>query len=212
MFRSITNKFFKTKPTDVPVILQHEYAGHKFYVLDPVKMPNIRRMNLFNEEYARDWGITKKDLQIFLGSILRETEFPKEATIQDLNAELSDKLKKVYSLTSLLHGIISQDVQIKPFVRSACMVIVVDDEPIDKIDPKYTDLKLQLCERYTELEAFFLQVICDILNLIKNSSNTSTQLDWYNLANQKRMEKRLYNGIGSTIYSDMVSSETKTLP
>jgi hypothetical protein len=207
----IFQQLFKKKTEPAQILHEQVIAGHTFRVLDPVKMPNIRRINLFSEEYARDWGINKNDLLVFLGSILRETEFPKEATVQELNAELADKLKKVYSIASLLHGVVKNDVQIKPFIRSACFVILVDDELVDKIEAKYTDLKLQLCERNPEIEAFFLQVICDILRLIKNSSDTSMQLDWYNLANLKRMESSLYNGIGSTIYSDSDSSETKTL-
>lgn len=193
-------KLFKKKqaPNTIEVV---KINGYTFRVLDPVKMSNSRRVRFFWEDYAREWGMTKEDILSYIQFIMKETSFPNHAgNLSELNAELADKLKHCYALLSTLDSVIREDFQYKPFLKAACLIILVDDEDEKTIDPNYQKLKLQLCKNDQEIEGFFLTTIRTFQTNIENSQDMSKVSDWYPSENLKVMENSIYKRINTTIY------------
>lgn len=191
--------FRKNKP--VTFIEKIRISDHLFQVLDPVKMSNIRKTKFMLDSYTRDWGMTKEDIFDFDSLILRESSFPTEAnSISELNSQLSEKLKRIYTLVATRQAVIKEDYQYKPFIKAACTIILIDDEKENKIEKKYIDLKLQLCKENPEIEAFFLRAIMTFQLSIINSPDISKVSDWLPSAQLKVMESSLYKEINTTIY------------
>lgn len=178
-------------------------AGHTFMVLDPVKMSNVRKAKFFLESYERDLGMTKDDLLKFDDFIISQTKFPTDiGSLNELNADLVERMKKIYAVIQQRQAVISQDYQYKPFLKAASIIILIDDEQENKIEKKYIDLKLQLCKENDEVEAFFLSTIMTFQLNIINSSITSKTSNLLSLKDQKNLEVQLYSTINGTLYND----------
>lgn len=171
--------FFKKKP----IYKKGETIihGHRFTVLDPFTMPKVRQAAYHLNEYEKGWGITKQNLINTFEALKKETAFPNSYGGQDdLVAKLTDKLKDMSGICEMLLLVIQQDYQYDPFIKSACNVILLDDEKADVIDPEYTKKKLQLCQKHEEIMVFFLiterhsmQNIETIYDILKDSEQFS---------------------------------------
>ncbi len=180
---------FKKKPlvTDLKTV-----AGYNFRVLDPGKMPNVRRIRFFMEEYARDWGLTKEDLLAYIQYCIKNT---------DLNrVDHSNMVKENYALLTTLESIIKSDYQYKPFLKAACLIILLPNEDLNKVENSFIQEKLRLCQQHPEIEAFFLSTIRLLQLNIQKQSDLLKESDWQPSMNQKRMESSFYQKINSTIY------------
>lgn len=199
---------FRRKPkTDAEVV---RMAGHTFRVLNPVQMSNVRKVRLFYEDYAREWGMTKGDILEFDKQLLKETEFPEASTVDALNAKLMDKLKRIYTLVSLRSAMITEDYQYKPLLKAAATIILIDDEDENKPEDKWMTLKMKLCRDNSEVEGFFLHVGMTFQLSMRSSANTSEAWDWLDNQSAKNMEKNLLKTIGTSIYSIGDSENTET--
>jgi len=193
---------FKKKPISAPVE-ETTLAGHLFTVLDPVKMSNVRKAKFFLESYERDLGMTKDDLMKFDDFILSQTKFPTDiGSLNELNADLVERMKKIYAVIQQRQAVIAQDYQYKPFLKAATIIILIDDEKENEITSKYQSLKMQLCKEHDEVEAFFLRVIMTFQLSIINSSTTSKTSNLLSLKEQKTIETSLFNTINTTIYDN----------
>lgn len=193
-------KTFGTKSTT------KEYAligGHRFVVLDPITMPKIRQAAIFIGEYERDWGMTKNDLLAYDDVMVKETEFPTDwAGKDDLIAQLTDKLKRLYQLADTRRLLIQEDFQYKPFLKAACHMILMDDEPADKIDNTYMQQKLALCQSNEDVQLFFLRVIRAFVQNTLPSFDITKMWEYYPPQHLLPTEKRVLKEIQQTIYSD----------
>lgn len=193
---------FKKKLISAPVD-KTTIAGHTFMVLDPVKMSNVRKAKFFLESYERDLGMTKDDLMKFDDFILSQTKFPTDiGSLNELNADLVERMKKIYAVIQQRQAVIAQDYQYKPFLKAASIIILIDDEKENEITSKYQSLKMQLCKEHDEVEAFFLRVIMTFQLSIINSSTTSKTSNLLSLKEQKTIETSLFNTINTTIYDN----------
>jgi hypothetical protein len=177
-----------------------EIDGNRFSVIDPTKLPNIRRIPFFLEAYKREWGIDKNDLLAFLEFMKRETQFPEVSSLEKMNALLAEKLKHNYSLLSVIESILREDYQYKPYLKAASFLILLDGEDPNKIDPVYTKRKMDLCQSNQDIEAFFLTTIFCFQASTKSLSDMSRVSSWYPSKNLKLMENSMYKKIGTTIY------------
>lgn len=201
------NIFKRKAKSDTEVV---RMAGHAFRVLNPVQMSNVRKVRLFYEDYAREWGMTKADILEFDKQVLKETEFPEAGTVDSLNAKLTDKLKRIYTLVSLRSAMISEDYQYKPMLKAAATIILIDDEDENKPEDKWLTLKMQLCRDNSEVEGFFLQVGMTFQLSMRNSANTSEAWEWLDNPQKKNMEKNLLGQLKTSIYSIGDSESTET--
>lgn len=190
---------FKTKAKQQTIEL-FKIAGHEFRVLDPKTMSNVRKTRFFFEEYSREWGMTKQDILDFDGIILKETQAPASKTIHDQNAELLNKLARINTLISIRSAMIQEDYQYKPFLRSACAIVLMDDESENDISNEVEAEKLKLCSQYPELEAFFLRVCRTFQLSTTDSQDISKIWEWYPSTQQKVMENKVLKEINTTIY------------
>lgn len=181
----------------------YSFQGHTFEVLNPATMPKVRQSSFFMGEYERDWGMTKSDLLAYDDIIVREAGFPKSwGTKDDLIADLTDKLAKISSLADTRRLLIQEDFQYKPFLKAACHIILMDDEPVDRIDWDIYREKLRLCMQHQELEGFFLSVIRAFQTSTEHSFDISKMWAYYPAKHVQHTEKRVLKEIGSTIWSD----------
>lgn len=195
-------EIFKRKKV-AEIVEQNIIAGHKFTVLDPVKMTNVRKAKFFLESYERDLGMTKDDLLKFDDFILSQTKFPTDiGSLNELNADLVERMKKIYAVIQQRQAVIAQDYQYKPFLKAASIIILIDDEDENEISNKYQGQKMQLCKENDDVEAFFLRVIMTFQLNIVSSSTTSKTSSLLSLKDQKTTETSLYNTINTTIYDN----------
>lgn len=136
-----------------------QLCGHTFRVLDPFTMPKVRQAAYHLNEYEKGWGITKENLILTFKALREDTSFPKSyISNEDLTAQLTDKLRDITGLIDMVLMVIEQDYQFDPFIKSACNIILLDDEKADEIDQEYQRKKLALCNQYEEIMVFFLVV------------------------------------------------------
>lgn len=169
--------------------------GYNFRVMDPAKMPNVRRAKFFMEEYKRDWGIDKSDLRAYFKAIMKETDINSTAP-----TDLINKMKSIHSLVATIDSVVAEDYQYKPYLLSACIIILIDGEDPNKIDPKIIAKKMKLCESIPEIEAFFLTTIRVSMSNMQGSFDMSKISNWLPSKTVKSMESILYKKINSTIY------------
>jgi len=197
--KELFRRILGTKPK-APVTEYTTIAGHKFRVLDPLKMPKIRQAALYIGEYERDWGMTKADLLAYDDVIARETEFPNDWVNKDsLIHDLTEKLKIIYNLVDARRLLIQEDFQYKPFLKAACHIILLDDEKPEKIDGEIYSKKLALCEAHEEIEVFFLRVIRTFQNATTGLSDTSETLTFLPAKHLKPTERTVLGKINQTI-------------
>lgn len=198
MITKLLSKFRKQTPT----IELFKCGCHTFRVLDPKTMSNVRKTRFFFEEYAREWGMTKEDILDFDGVILKECEAPASRSIHDLNADLTNKLARIKTLVSIRSAMIKEDYQYKPFLRSACSIILMDDEPENYISNEIVSEKLRLCSQYPEIEAFFLRVCRTFQLSTKDSPDISKIWEWLPSTELLTMENIVLKEIQQTVYSN----------
>lgn len=192
---------FKKKNKAAEVIEIVNIDGHNFKVLDPVKMPTLRRTRFFTQEYKNDWGLSKEELKAFLQFVINDSKIPTAATIGELNAELLEQNKRLFTIISTLESILNEDYQFKPLLRSASIIILLEDEDPNIVDQKIINEKLRLCQQSSKIEAFFLTTIMTFITSLQSTQDMSKPSDWLKGAKaQKNMESSLYSMINSTIY------------
>ena len=171
--------------------------GHDFTILDPITMPKVRQAAYHLGEYEKGWGITKENIILAMRELRRLTEYPKSwASNDDLIGQLSDKLNDMSGLIDMLTLVIQQDYQFDPIIKSACNIILLDDEKPEVIDPAIQQEKLALCAKHDEIMVFFLTVERNSnLNIerIYNILETSGQLTYPK--KERMMETRLLSMI-----------------
>jgi len=162
----IKSIFKKKKPY---VKSTHDLHGHKFTVLDPFTMPKIRQAAYHLNEYEKGWGITKENLILTFEALKKQTSFPKSYhSNEDLVAQLTDKNKDINGIIDMLLMVIQQDYQFDPFIKSACNIVLIDDEPADEIRPEYLKKKLELCKKHEDIMVFFLIVERHSMEIMSN--------------------------------------------
>lgn len=180
-----------------------EFAGHKFTFIDPNDSSYLmlKRNDFFLMEYEREWGLIKEDLIKLLTRSVNECEFSEDI---DVNlAKALNKLQDVKTILTMMVFLIQQDYQYKPFLKSAAIVILIDDE---KPEDDYMDtlnLKLELCEKHSEIEGFFLGTI-KILHdkLMRRTDTTKTSESSIQNPQVKHTEKALLSMIRSSPYQN----------
>lgn len=188
-----------------------EFGGHIFRMVDAVSMPKIRQANYIMGEYEREWGITRENILMFSNEVIKETQFPKEwDSDKDLIKKLVDKLNDIRQLQESLFQTVQEDFQYAPFLKAANHIILIDDENPKKIEPKYYDLKMQMCKDHPEVLIFFCRAI-RILHLnIQDTSSMRKAWEYYPAPHLQITENRFLNKIGKNIYSDMRMKKIQT--
>jgi hypothetical protein len=176
-------------------------AGHTFRVLDPMTMPKVRQAALFVGEYEREWGMSKTDLLAYDDILIKETAFPTVwANKDELIAELTDKVKRLYNLIDTRRVLIQEDFQYKPFLKAACHIILCEGEDAAKVEREFYDRKLELCEHSEDIMLFFLNVIMLFQKNIVISLDTLATSKFLPPMHILPTEKRVLREINTTPY------------
>jgi hypothetical protein len=117
-----------------------------------------------------------------------------------MNADLLNKLARVKTLVTLRSAMISEDFQYKPFLKAACIIILVEDENEHVLHEQTQNFKLKLCRDNPEIEAFFLRTIRTFQLSITGSSDMHKIWDWLPSKEQAATENLILKEIGTTIY------------
>ena len=176
--------------------------GHKFTVLNPYKSDFLmtKRHDFFMMEYAREWGIEKFDLQKFLSMLVTNLEFSDGET-PNLNTCLN-KMGDAKTIATNLYYTIEGDYQYKPYLKSACIIILLGDEKPDDPYEKYLEEKLKLCELHSEIEGFFLANIKILEFSLKNRGKSIPDWDYFlPKKGEANLEKSTLRMIQSSPYS-----------
>ena len=195
--RSIFNIFRKKENVTETIAI----AGHLFTVLDPIKMPKIRQAAIYMGEHEREWGMTKEHLLAYDDVLIKETEFPDQWTNkEDLAAQLTEKLKRLYNLLDTRRLLIQEDFQYTPFLRAACHMILIDDEDQNNIDTSIMSKKLNLCRDNEEILVFFLRVIRAFQQSTVSSFDISKMWEFLPASHLKSTESKALKQINTTIF------------
>lgn len=198
----LPNWLSKKKKAEYKIDDVFTFAGHEFRVLDPVTMPKLRQHAVSMSDYEREWGIYKEDILAYQNVIIKETTFPdKWMGKDDLIKQLEEKLRSVNDLAETLVFSITQDYQYRPYVKTACHMILIDDEVAETMEGKYYDKKLELCQRHSEVEAFFLKIMKTFTINMATTTDISKMWESYPAKEVRIMESKLLSKIGKTIYS-----------
>lgn len=176
---------FKKKPDYIKG--HHTILGYKFTILDPMMMPKVRQAAYHLNEYEKGWGITKENLTLTFKELKKLTSFPSSFHgNDDLISQLTDQNKEMSAIIDMLLLVINQDYQYDPFIKSACNIILLDDEKADVIDPEIQKRKLELCAKHHDIMVFFLVTernsqktiidIYDILTTLEQSPYPKAQM------------------------------------
>ena len=138
----------------------------------------------------------KDDIIKFDNVMIEQTSFPEEWKNKDaLIALLTEKLNAVNKLAEVRKALIEEDFQYKPFLKAACIMILINDEDPERINMEMNQEKLAMCEKHEDVELFFLRVIrASHLNM-QGLSDTSETWDWYPKDHLKSMESLVYQKI-----------------
>lgn len=178
-----------------------EIAGHKFTVLNPLKMPKTRQAAIYLGEYEREWGMTKKDLLAYDDLLAEKASFPENwKDDKDLVHQLSEKIKLLYNLIDTRRLLVQEDFQYKPFLKAAGHMILLDDENPDKIDNAYYSKKMKLCQESDEVLIFFLTTIRTFQQSMLSSFDISKLSAFYPPDHLSITEKKVLGAIQSTIF------------
>lgn len=171
--------------------------GHTFTILDPFTMPKVRQAAYHLGEYEKGWGITKENLVQTFEALKSDTSFPKSYSGQDdLVSQLTNNLQSIQGIIDMVLLVIKQDYQYDPFIKSACNIILIDDEKADAIEPEYQKMKLQLCNQYQDIMVFFLITERNSMKNIEILSDMLQKLEQLEYPkDQYLMEKRLLSSI-----------------
>lgn len=199
MFNRIKKLFKKENKLEKDFI----FAGHVFRVLDPKHMTVSRQRALYNSSHERDLGIMPDKYKEALKTVSESLKAPKQfTTIQDLNGKQADIMANARAVLEDLVFLHEQDHQYEPFVKAACVFILIDDEQ-QSDDPfgKYFDKKIELLKKHSEIEDFFLTIGVGYHRSTISSWDTSQLWEFYPTKAIKRIESRISKVIQSEIYS-----------
>ena len=187
-----------------------EHAGHKFRLINPFSNDFVlsKRNQYFTVQHELEWGIMKEDIQKFLATSVNICE--RKDAFDDLSeqiAVLENKLADVKTMMTQLFLIIKEDYQFKPFLRSAAVIVLMDDEKPEDDYMLTLDKKMDLCAKHPEIESFFLSAIVILHYRLRNREEISKRLEYLKetMRGQKKQERTLYSLIRSKLYPDTTS-------
>lgn len=194
---------------------EFQFAGHTFKVINPFsnKFLLTTRNRYFTDMYEIEMGFLKEDLLAFMKAGIGVSEYPTEySNDKELIKILSDKLADVKTLMTQVYLVGKEQYQYKPFLKSAAILIMMDEEKPSDDYMMTLDKKMELCERYPEIEGFFLTVSNILIYRLRNKDDIIKHLEYLEATKrgQKIAEKTLYSIAGQSMYySTGQESETK---
>lgn len=197
----IRNLFKKKELTPHVIEEVFTYAGHEFRVLDPVSMPKVRSNALVMGDYDFRWSMEKEDIIAYDDMVLKEAAFPKSwSSKDDLIAQMEEKLRDISALIDMRKTVLSADYNVKPFLKAASHIVLIDDEKPEALTGKHYDLKMELCQRHPEVEAFFLRIGKAFCLKMSGSLDISKLWESYPAKATVVMESKVLSKIGKRIY------------
>lgn len=138
--------------------------GNKYTVLEPNEMNVLRNNALAYSIEAMKWRVDPRDLDAFLVEIMK-----------DLNTNKIDQAKFKLQYLQELRKL---DVTYNPTIDAVCHFVLLNNEPIDKIESEYYIKKKLIAEKDEQVRDFFLSVGIAFLSATKIISNTYSELDY----------------------------------
>jgi hypothetical protein len=134
-----------TKKEREGLVLSLEKGGNRYYTFaDPVAMPNIRHEQVFARIHQVELGITKPHLLAFV------------KTLEDAGSK--GELGNVMMLNNYFKSLIEQPINVTPMLYLSLPLIILNDEPVDKVLDSYEAKKLELQKGDDEVRGFFLGI------------------------------------------------------
>lgn len=189
-----------------------EFAGHTFKYVNPYSQDFImsRRNEFFLMEFERSRGITDQDLIKFITATVNKIEEPTgHKTLGELYESNKQKLQDIKIMMTQLYFLMENEIRYKPLLKSACIVILIDDEKPDDDFTRYMNKKLELCEKHPEIRSFFLAVFIALTKRFKNNQDIIKRLESLEEVNRLKTEEVLLKMINSTLYEMYHIEETE---
>jgi len=179
MLRNLFRKKLRTVkagPTE-----NHKVAGLEFRVFtDPAKLPLYRAVKLLNQREHSIWKITEPTVDIYQAKLIKLLEAKPPQT---------EAAVKLINYVNELRGMQATIATVLEYVD--CFVLL-PNEPIDRPDPSFRNIKIQLAENEEVLD-FFLALITPLL---KDSLKLPKDITTYLVeADRIQTEKRLLHFI-----------------
>jgi hypothetical protein len=162
------------------LVLSLEKDGNRYYTFpDPVAMPNIRHEQVFARINQVELGITKENLIGFV------------KTLEEAGSK--GELGSVMMLVHYFKNLIEQPINVTPMLYLSMPLIILNDEPVDKVLGSYEDKKLELQKGDEEVRIFFLQ--CSISMLQQLQTGVISTEVWKEIMNpvRRRIEDQFLN-------------------
>jgi hypothetical protein len=139
-----------TKREREGLVLSLEKDGNRYYTFaDPVAMPNIRHEQVFARIHQVELGITKPHLLAFV------------KTLED--AGNKGDIGSMMMLNNYFKELINQPINVTPMLYLSMPLIILNDEPVDKVLESYEAKKLELQKGDDEVSGFFLALSINLL-------------------------------------------------
>ena len=181
--RNYLPMFKKKQRSDAELIF--EKGGHKFYVFsDPAKMPAQRVEALYYKMEEIKLGIRKVDLQAF----------------HDMMKSYIDagELQNIATLNSYLGVLLDHQVNLKPALSLATVVVLVDDEPAGELSEPHDAIKQRMIDKYPEVKDFFCELSANLVKSFNKEMNASEYLAALSNPHQRQIEKLFLDQITTT--------------
>ena len=141
-----------------------EINGNKYTVLEPSEMNVLRNNALAFSIESLKWRVDPRDLDAFIVEILK-----------DINASKIDQAKFKLQYLQELRKL---DIAYNPTIDAVCHFVLLNDEPIDKIESEYYIKKKLLVEKDDQIRDFFLSLGIAFLKGTKIISDTFKESDY----------------------------------
>lgn len=201
MFKRLKKIFSKETAESIETekVKVFSFAGHTFRILQPGQLSTKRQLAIHSSSHERDLGISVENYSGAMKAACGTLQMPAEwTTVKDLVSKLQKNAEDVRMLLEDVRVLLEEDYAYKPFIKSACAFILVDDESvIDDPHGKYYDLKIELCNRHSEIECFFLQVSVDRQRSILSTYDASKCWEFYPDTSLKAVENKIIKVIQS---------------
>ena len=189
--KSLFKKKTKTVKTQV-----FEFAGHKFYTIQPEKMRMYRGTALAAEISVMNFGMSKDNALVYDQYLLDDNVAAITALTEGNKKKAVEILQGQHSLVSSHKSLITLEQQRNVFVHLATYMILIDDEEPNVVDNDLNKLKKKLCSEHKDIEDFFLSFTIPMLRVMNGSQDYTLSLEYFNREEVRKTEDVFFQQLG----------------
>lgn len=181
--------FFKRKKTRNHLELVFKYRGHKFYSFKNVaQIPVQRTETVFYRLEEVKLGVTKADNLAFM-----------DLMSQMVTTDYVGDQRSLIALIDYFDNLLKQDFNIKPIMHVGTAVVLIDDEPENKLTERHQYLKGELIKQSDKVRDFFLKQGMDLCLTFNKEWNPTEVWEIIQSNLQNPTEATFLKKVGSSI-------------